>query len=60
VQLQRTRSLLDSDKMSSMRYVKEIDSVQRKNTDQIMELQGMLNQSEQARRELEMQVKKTG
>jgi len=55
-ELQRTRSLLDSDKMSSMRYVKEIDSVQRRNTDQIMELQNMLNQSEQARRELELQV----
>jgi len=55
-ELQRTRALLDSDKMSSMRYVKEIDTVQRRTTEQGMELQNMLNQSEQARRELELQV----
>jgi hypothetical protein len=34
-QLSRTRNLIDNDKMSTMRYVKEIDTVQRKNSDQV-------------------------
>ena len=55
-ELSRTKALLEQDKAASMRYVKEIDVLQRKNAEQVMQLQGLLNQSEQARRELEIQV----
>lgn len=53
---QRTKALLDTDRNSSERTVKEIDFIQRKNSQHIMELQNLLNKSEQARRELELQV----
>jgi hypothetical protein len=55
-ELSRTKALLEQDKAVSMRYVKEIDVLQRKNADQVMQLQALLNQSEQARRDLEIQV----
>ncbi|KAJ1472306.1 hypothetical protein T484DRAFT_1975621, partial [Baffinella frigidus] len=55
-QLRRTKGLLEHDRNASIRSVKEIDSLQRKNTEQVMELQALLNRSEQARRELEIQV----
>jgi len=55
-ELSRARNLIDADKDTSMRYVKEIDSVQRKNQDENLNLRGMLNSSEQARRELEIQL----
>ena len=40
--------------------MQEIDSLQRKYAEQIMELQSMLNQSDQVRRELEAQVRDWG
>ena len=46
----------DSAHLLKCRYVQEIDSLQRKYAEQIMELQGMLNQSDQVKRELEAQV----
>jgi hypothetical protein len=55
-ELSRTKALLEQDKAASMRYVKEIDVLQRKNAEQVMQLQALLNQSEQARRDLEIQV----
>eukprot|EP00285_Hemiselmis_virescens_P005732 CAMPEP_0173383226 /NCGR_PEP_ID=MMETSP1356-20130122/5773_1 /TAXON_ID=77927 ORGANISM="Hemiselmis virescens, Strain PCC157" /NCGR_SAMPLE_ID=MMETSP1356 /ASSEMBLY_ACC=CAM_ASM_000847 /LENGTH=226 /DNA_ID=CAMNT_0014337979 /DNA_START=13 /DNA_END=693 /DNA_ORIENTATION=+ len=55
-ELHRTRQLLDHDREASLRYVQEIDTLQRKYAEQIMELQGMLNQTDQARTELEAQV----
>jgi hypothetical protein len=56
-ELSRTKALLEQDKAASMRYVKEIDVLQRKNAEQVMQLQALLNQSEQARRDLEIQVR---
>jgi chromosome segregation ATPase len=54
-ELGRARNLLEQDKDNSARYVRELDVVHRKHQDQVLELRGMLNQSEQARRELEIQ-----
>mmetsp|Transcript_30669 Transcript_30669/g.71662 ORF Transcript_30669/g.71662 Transcript_30669/m.71662 type:complete len:374 (+) Transcript_30669:3-1124(+) len=54
-ELGRARNLLDQDKDNSARYVRELDMVHRKHQDQVAELRHMLNQSEQARRELEIQ-----
>ncbi len=55
-ELGRTRQLLDHDREASLSYVREIDTLQKKYSEQIVELQGLLNQSEKAHRELEMQV----
>ncbi len=55
-ELGRTRQLLDHDREASLSYVREIDTLQKKYSEQIVELQGLLNQSEKVRRELEMQV----
>jgi len=55
-ELGRTKSLLDQDRNASMRSVREIDQLQRKNSGQVVELQTALNRSEQTRRELESQV----
>jgi len=53
-ELGRARNLIDSDRDNSARYVRELDVVHRKHQEQTTELRNMLNQSEQARRELEI------
>jgi hypothetical protein len=55
-ELQRTKTLLDHDRTASMRSVKEIDNMQRKNAEQLMETQMNLNKSEQRCRNLELEV----
>jgi len=55
-ELNRTKAMLDHDRTASLRSVKEIDSLQRKNSGQVVDLQNGLNRSEQACRELEIQV----
>ena len=55
-ELGRTRQLLDHDREASLSYVREIDTLQKKYSEQIIELQSLLNQSEKIRRELELQV----
>mmetsp|Transcript_1486 Transcript_1486/g.3350 ORF Transcript_1486/g.3350 Transcript_1486/m.3350 type:complete len:398 (-) Transcript_1486:88-1281(-) len=55
-ELGRTKAMLDHDRTASMRSVKEIDSIQRKNSGQVVDIQTQLNKSEQACRELEIQV----
>ena len=56
-ELGRTRQLLDHDREASLSYVREIDTLQKKYSEQIVELQSLLGQSEKVRRELEMQVR---
>ena len=56
LELSRAKAMLESIAGSSEKTVKEVDVIQRKNSQQLMELQGMLNKSEQARRELEIQI----
>ena len=56
-ELGRTRQLLDHDREASLSYVREIDTLQKKYSEQIVELQSLLNQSEKVRRELEIQVR---
>ena len=58
-ELLKTKALLEQDTAASIKFVKEIDVLQRKNSDQVMQLQALLNKSEQARRELEIQVSNT-
>ena len=58
-ELGRTRQLLDHDREASLSYVREIDTLQKKYSEQIVELQSLLNQSEKVRRELEIQVRQS-
>lgn len=53
LELERLRSLLQNDRDSSTRYVKEMDHLQRKHSEEVLALQAVLNKSEQQRRELE-------
>jgi hypothetical protein len=55
-ELSRTRQLLHHDRGASLKYVREIDTLQKNYSEQIVELQGLLNQSEKVRHELEIQA----
>lgn len=55
-ELQRTKGMLDFDRKSSEKTVKEIDAIQRNHLHHQMEVQQHLNKSEQERRDLEIQV----
>lgn len=55
-ELERTKKLLEEDRNASMKSVREIDTLQKQASTQVVDLQGQLNRSEQTRRELESQV----